>query len=234
MYAQKDERRRDASPSQTRDVLLQVLHEREPDLRDHLGDVGRARRCASAARLGLEAEELDEVGPRRRAARRRQDRGARRDPRQARPARRRTSGASCASTRSIGERILRAAPALRAGRASSCASSHERWDGSGYPDGLRGDEIPLGARIVAVCDAFDAMTTDRALPARACTARRGARGAAPLRGHAVRPGGRRALCAEVDSAIERGSDRRGVAAANARCAPRWTGRPTRPASAAAP
>jgi HD-GYP domain-containing protein (c-di-GMP phosphodiesterase class II) len=40
-------------------------------------------------------------------------------------------------------------------------SSHERWDGDGYPDGLKGDEIPLGARVVAVCDAFDAMTTDR-------------------------------------------------------------------------
>ena len=40
-------------------------------------------------------------------------------------------------------------------------SSHERWDGSGYPDGLAGDEIPLGARIIGVCDAFDAMTSSR-------------------------------------------------------------------------
>ena len=38
---------------------------------------------------------------------------------------------------------------------------HERWDGAGYPDGLRGDEIPLGARIVFVVDAFHAMTSDR-------------------------------------------------------------------------
>lgn len=38
---------------------------------------------------------------------------------------------------------------------------HERYDGTGYPDGLKGEEIPLGARIVAVVDAFDAMTTDR-------------------------------------------------------------------------
>ena len=38
---------------------------------------------------------------------------------------------------------------------------HERIDGSGYPDGLVGDEIPLGARIVSLADAFDAMTTDR-------------------------------------------------------------------------
>ena len=41
-------------------------------------------------------------------------------------------------------------------------SSHERFDGGGYPDGLAGEEIPLGARIVAVCDAYDAMITDRA------------------------------------------------------------------------
>jgi HD-GYP domain-containing protein (c-di-GMP phosphodiesterase class II) len=38
---------------------------------------------------------------------------------------------------------------------------HERVDGCGYPDGLTGDEIPLGARVIAVADAFDAMTTDR-------------------------------------------------------------------------
>jgi diguanylate cyclase (GGDEF)-like protein/putative nucleotidyltransferase with HDIG domain len=38
---------------------------------------------------------------------------------------------------------------------------HERWDGNGYPDGLAGDRIPLGARIIFVADAFDAMTSDR-------------------------------------------------------------------------
>ena len=46
------------------------------------------------------------------------------------------------------------APAVRA--------THEAWDGSGYPDGLAGDEIPLTARIVTVVDAFDAMTSERA------------------------------------------------------------------------
>ena len=40
-------------------------------------------------------------------------------------------------------------------------ASHERRDGTGYPDNLRGEEIPLGARIVAVCDAFDAMIATR-------------------------------------------------------------------------
>jgi HD-GYP domain-containing protein (c-di-GMP phosphodiesterase class II) len=49
---------------------------------------------------------------------------------------------------------------------------HERWDGHGYPDGMRGDEIPLVARIVAIADAYDAMATDRpykrALPLEQC------------------------------------------------------------------
>jgi HD-GYP domain-containing protein (c-di-GMP phosphodiesterase class II) len=40
-------------------------------------------------------------------------------------------------------------------------ASHERWDGGGYPDGLAGEDIPLGARIVFACDAWDAMTCDR-------------------------------------------------------------------------
>jgi diguanylate cyclase (GGDEF)-like protein len=40
-------------------------------------------------------------------------------------------------------------------------SGHERWDGGGYPDGLAGEDIPLGARIIFVCDAFHAMTSDR-------------------------------------------------------------------------
>jgi putative nucleotidyltransferase with HDIG domain len=38
---------------------------------------------------------------------------------------------------------------------------HERWDGTGYPDGLKGEQIPLLARIVATCDAYDSMVTDR-------------------------------------------------------------------------
>jgi HD-GYP domain-containing protein (c-di-GMP phosphodiesterase class II) len=39
---------------------------------------------------------------------------------------------------------------------------HERWDGGGYPDRLAGDAIPLEARIITVCDSYNAMTTDRA------------------------------------------------------------------------
>jgi two-component system cell cycle response regulator len=61
----------------------------------------------------------------------------------------------------IGERIVLAAPAL-ANTAPLIRSSHERIDGHGYPDGLAGDNIPLGSRIIAVCDAYHAMTSDRA------------------------------------------------------------------------
>jgi diguanylate cyclase (GGDEF)-like protein len=60
----------------------------------------------------------------------------------------------------IGERILAGVPSLER-VASMVRSSHERWDGRGYPDGMSGDEIPLGARIVFVADAFCAMTEDR-------------------------------------------------------------------------
>jgi putative two-component system response regulator len=52
---------------------------------------------------------------------------------------------------------------------------HEHFDGSGYPDGLRGEEIPLAARIVAVCDAYDAMISDR--PYRAAMSSNSAGGA---------------------------------------------------------
>jgi putative nucleotidyltransferase with HDIG domain len=61
----------------------------------------------------------------------------------------------------IGERILSAAPAL-AEVAELVRASHERWDGKGYPDGLQGEQIPVGSRIVSVCDSFDAMTSNRA------------------------------------------------------------------------
>jgi HD-GYP domain-containing protein (c-di-GMP phosphodiesterase class II) len=60
----------------------------------------------------------------------------------------------------IGERIVAAAPAL-ARIAPLVRASHERPDGNGYPDGLRIDSIPIGARIVAVVDAFGAMVSNR-------------------------------------------------------------------------
>jgi len=61
----------------------------------------------------------------------------------------------------IGANLLRQVPALAAA-SMIVMSHHERWDGAGYPLGLQADAIPLGGRIVAVADAFDSMTTDRA------------------------------------------------------------------------
>ena len=64
----------------------------------------------------------------------------------------------------VGGRLARVGEIVR--------SCHERWDGGGYPDGLRGEEIPLAARIVFCCDAYSAMTTDR--PYRAAMSREAA------------------------------------------------------------
>ena len=64
----------------------------------------------------------------------------------------------------IGQRILGAAPALRS-IGAVVRSTHENWDGTGYPDALAGEAIPLAARIVSACDAYSAMTSDRAYTA---------------------------------------------------------------------
>ena len=60
----------------------------------------------------------------------------------------------------IGERIVARIPGLES-VAKAIRHEHERWDGKGYPDGLKGAEIPLASRIVLVCDAYHAMTSDR-------------------------------------------------------------------------
>jgi hypothetical protein len=60
----------------------------------------------------------------------------------------------------VGLRILEGVPHMDVVRAV-VYSHHERWDGAGYPDGLKGEQIPLAARVFAAVDAFDAITTDR-------------------------------------------------------------------------
>jgi diguanylate cyclase (GGDEF)-like protein/putative nucleotidyltransferase with HDIG domain len=60
----------------------------------------------------------------------------------------------------IGERILRGIPGF-APIASIVRHEHERWDGKGYPDGISGEQIPIGSRIILACDAYHAMTSDR-------------------------------------------------------------------------
>jgi HD-GYP domain-containing protein (c-di-GMP phosphodiesterase class II) len=61
----------------------------------------------------------------------------------------------------LGERIVATVPPLNGVARHVIACHHEKWDGSGYPRGLRGEEIPLAARIFALVDAFDVMTNDQ-------------------------------------------------------------------------
>jgi two-component system, cell cycle response regulator len=157
MYAAK-RNARSSSRTQTRDVLLQVLREREPELHHHLAGVA-ALAVAVGRRLALSAEQLDEVT---RAAEL-HDVGKIAIPDEIlhKPARLDADEWQLMRQHTIiGDRILGAAPAMRP-VAEIVRASHERWDGTGYPDGLAGEGIPLGARIVSVCDAFHAMTTPR-------------------------------------------------------------------------
>ncbi len=157
MYAAKESRPSSAG-LQTRSVLLKVLSEREPDLHEHSTDVmGLAR--GVARRLGLppdtreviaRAAELHDIGKMAIPDAILSKPGPL-DEREWRFMRRHTI---------IGEDILNAAPALQP-VAALVRASHERWDGTGYPDGTAGEEIPEGARIVAVCDAFSAMVQER-------------------------------------------------------------------------
>jgi two-component system cell cycle response regulator len=157
MYAHKDDRRESAT-RQTRDILLQLLQEREPELGNHLKGVAKLA-LGVATRLKLGPEELDEVV---RAAEL-HDVGKMAIPDEILHKPGPLSDEEWAFVRQhtiIGERILSAAPALLP-VAKLVRASHEHFDGSGYPDGLARDAIPLGARIVSVCDAFDAMTSSR-------------------------------------------------------------------------
>ncbi|HZV75977.1 MAG TPA: HD domain-containing phosphohydrolase [Conexibacter sp.] len=158
MYAAKRDTRT-STRRQTRDVLLQVLREREPDLHHHLHGVA-ALAVAVGRRLALSAEQLDEVA---RAAEL-HDVGKIAIPDEILHKAAALDAGEWDLMRQhtiIGDRILGAAPAMRP-VAEIVRASHERWDGKGYPDGLADEQIPLGARIVSVCDAFHAMTTPRA------------------------------------------------------------------------
>jgi diguanylate cyclase (GGDEF)-like protein len=157
MYARKGSRRLSAG-TQSRDVLLRTLSETRPDLHAHLR--GTAELALAVGReLGMRPEALDEVA---RAAEL-HDVGKMAIPDAILEKTGPLDDAEWSFVRRhtiIGERILLAAPALRSA-ARLVRASHERWDGRGYPDGLSGEDIPLGARVVAACDAYHAMTTDR-------------------------------------------------------------------------
>jgi diguanylate cyclase (GGDEF)-like protein len=156
MYANK--RSRSTERSQAGEVLRRTMHAKQPDLDEHSSNVAELA-IRVARRLGLGGEALDEIA---RAAEL-HDIGKVGIPD---AILNKPSSLSDAEWEFIyqhtilGERILHGAPALRP-VARLVRASHERWDGTGYPDRLRGDEIPLGARIVAVCDAYEAMTANR-------------------------------------------------------------------------
>jgi diguanylate cyclase (GGDEF)-like protein len=157
MYSHKHGR--SGAREQARDVLMRTIQAKQPTLSEHSSDVARLA-AAVARRLGMGNDEIDEIA---RAAELHDvgkvgvpdavlDKPAALDAPEWELMRQHTV---------LGERILNAAPALRP-VARIVRSTHERWDGTGYPDGLRGTDIPRGARVVAICDAYEAMTSDRA------------------------------------------------------------------------
>jgi two-component system cell cycle response regulator len=157
MYAQKTSARR--SPDrQTRDVLLRALQERNPELAQRHTAVARLAE-AIGERMGLSNEDQAQL----RQAAELHDVGKLAVPEELLDKPGPLDAEEWAFVRRhplIGERIIGAAPAL-APAARLVRSTHERFDGSGHPDGLAGDQIPLGARIITVCDAFTAMTFPR-------------------------------------------------------------------------
>jgi two-component system, cell cycle response regulator len=157
MYADKS-RSSHNRRANTRDVLMQLLSERTPDLHDHVSGVGQLV-VDLAREFALDSDQLDEVV---RAAEL-HDIGKLAIPDEIleKPGPLNDSEWQFMHQHPIvGERILNADPALRP-VARLVRASHERWDGTGYPDGLAGAAIPLGARIIAACDAYDAMTSER-------------------------------------------------------------------------
>ncbi len=157
LYANKRSQRSDAR-TEVKDVLLQLLAEQNGELVTHVGHVADLV-WSTATQLGLPTEEVERA----RLAAELHDVGKAAipnsilnkpgplDPRERRYMQRHSE---------IGERIVAAAPALQ-DIAPIIRSTHERMDGGGYPDGLTDKQIPICSRIIAVVDAYDAMTNDR-------------------------------------------------------------------------
>ncbi|HWF51469.1 MAG TPA: HD domain-containing phosphohydrolase [Solirubrobacteraceae bacterium] len=158
MYANKNGRRATTIITQTRDVLMRATAEHTADLPEHMLEVGELARNV-ARRLGLDAEtieltlragELHDVGKIAIPESILNKPGPLSE----------SEWAFIHGHTVIGERVLAAAPALRP-VARLVRSTHERFDGGGYPDGLSGQEIPLPSRIVFACDAYHAMVSRR-------------------------------------------------------------------------
>jgi two-component system cell cycle response regulator len=157
MYEHKNGRRPDAA-TESQDVLVRALVERNRELGQHNDDVADLV-VAVCRQLGLEPAEI--VAARRAAELHDVGKLAIPDAILGKPgALDEQEWEFMRQHTIVGERIVASANSL-SDVAPLIRSSHERWDGGGYPDGLAGEAIPLGARIIAVCDAYDAMTTTR-------------------------------------------------------------------------
>jgi two-component system, cell cycle response regulator len=158
MYAKKNGSRAATIITQTRDVLLRATAEQSASLPEHMLEVGELARLV-ARQLGLDAETVDltlRTGEL-------HDVGKLAIPESILSKPSALSESEWAYIRNhtlIGERVLSAAPALQP-VAKLVRSTHERYDGAGYPEGLSGEQIPLPSRIVFACDAFHAMTSHR-------------------------------------------------------------------------
>jgi diguanylate cyclase (GGDEF)-like protein len=156
LYVQKHSTR--LGRGQPHEALLQALFEREPDLRGHVREVTDLA-LAFGRELGLEGDRIEEL----RLAAQLHDIGKLAIPDAVLLKHEQLDEEEWEFVRQhtvIGQRILGAVPALhRVG--TIVRATHERWDGTGYVDGLAGEEIPLAARIIAVCDSYAVMTSDR-------------------------------------------------------------------------
>ena len=157
LYAQKYSFR--GETDRTMHAFLDALSEREPGLQVHAEGVARLA-VETGRMLGLRRDELEDLS---RAARL-HDLGKLAVPDEilckSGPLDEREWEFILQHTL-VGERLLRASPAFRS-VATVVRSSHERWDGAGYPDGLAGEDIPLASRIIFAADAYSAMTSARA------------------------------------------------------------------------
>ena len=157
LYANKRSHRR-VFGSDAKDALLQVLAEQDSSLVRHLGHVAELA-ALTAAGMELPPEEVALT----RLAAELHDVGKAAIPSSILDKAGPLDAAELEFIQrhsAIGERIVAAAPSLESDR-PIVRATHERPDGSGYPDGLTREQIPVSARIIAVVDAFDAMTSDR-------------------------------------------------------------------------
>ena len=157
LYAHKHQK--SARRDRPHEALLQALYERDPELKGHTNNVA-ALAVKMCRRLGLPDTEVEELD----LAAQLHDIGKIAVPDDVlhKPGPLTDSDWNLIRQHTIvGQRILSASPALR--RVGEIVrATHERWDGTGYPDRLTAEEIPFAARLIAVCDAFDAMTSTRA------------------------------------------------------------------------